>query len=62
MSHTDTTIRDRWLQDIAAIKLPHDLWVWAVRNAEELSVSPFRSEIKEAYLNRLKELETSHAT
>jgi len=62
MSHTDLAIRDLWLQDIAAIKMPIFLKVWAARNAEQLSKSPFRGELREAYLNRLKELEDSHAT
>ena len=54
---TEAAIRDLWLDDIAHIRSAVDLRVWAARNAEELSTSPHRLELREAYLARLKELD-----
>ena len=59
MTNTESAIRDLWFDDIAHIRSVVDLRVWAVRNAEELSASPFKLELREAYLARLKELERS---
>ena len=56
-TQTESAIRDLWLDDIAHIRSVVDLRVWAARNAEELSASPFKLELREAYLARLKELD-----